>query len=58
MGTKLLFELTALGAIAVSMVTKAEKLKDSQTKAKASKLVHIAAIVVMSGCFLWDAGLI
>ena len=57
-GEKLLFELVALGTVAVSMVSKAEKLKDSQGKAKASKLVHIAAMVIMSGCFLWEAGIL
>jgi len=56
--TKILMELVVLGAVAVSMMTKLEKLKDSRLKANAVKLVHMAAIVILSGCFLWDAGVL
>ncbi len=56
MSSKLLFELVVLGTLVVSMMSKAEKLKEFKRQAKASMLVHIAAITLFSGCFLWEAG--
>lgn len=54
---KILIELVVLGTLAVSMMTKWERLKDSdRKKAKASALVHLAAILILFCCFLHEAG--
>lgn len=55
LNTTLLAELAVLGAVTVSMLLKAERLKETPTKARLSRLVHLAALAVLSGCFLFQA---
>lgn len=56
LSTKLLAELVVLGALAISMAGKTEKLSQTPHKAIAVKATHLAAMAVLWGCFLWEAG--
>lgn len=55
LNTTLLGELAVLGAVTVSMLLKAERLKETPQKARLSRLVHLAALAVLSGCILFQA---
>lgn len=56
LSTKLLMELVVLGALAINMAGKAEKLRETPRKAMAVNATHLAAMAVLWGCFLRKAG--